>query len=393
MEKAVEKELTTKYPSSDPSPLESDFGWLTVENGKATIDWDDFLYWIGTEKTGLKTAPAFSNKGTPNQHPALNEDNIFGTKEDPYSPFEFWSWNNHTAEGVAVGKNNTGLDWDEYMLTDEGLKLALQSKMTNPIPYLLSESEGTSAPYWYVRHGMTDRDTSFAVEATLYYALLNDNTVKDLNFNFAWLKDHSGDYDVPEVYAWLADVLAGEGYVSNPFVDVSESNWFYNAVKFVNQGGLMNGTSANTFSPDQTTTRGMIVTILYRLEGSPSVGANPFTDVAADQWYTNAVAWALENDVVKGYENNLFGPNDPITREQMALILNNYAALKEYDVSARANLADFTDSGNISSWAQEALSWANADGLITGRGNNLLAPKGNAARSEIATILMRFLDK
>ena len=210
LERSVEKAISDLANGADYVNEIGEYSWLTIDGDAATIDWDKYLYWIGTEQTGLKTAPAFSNRGTTNQHPALNEDNLFGSTSDPYSPFEFWSWNNHIGEDVNVGMNNTGMDWGEYMQTDEGKALQLQMKMTNPIPYLQSASEGDSAPYWYVRHGMADRDTSFAVEATLYYALMADSSVSDVNFSFAWLKPHSGDYDVSEAYAWLAEILGGE---------------------------------------------------------------------------------------------------------------------------------------------------------------------------------------
>lgn len=178
----------------------------------------------------------------------------------------------------------------------------------------------------------------------------------------------------------------------NPFIDVKEDDWFFDAVRFVNQNGMMNGTSATTFAPSDITTRGMIVTILYRLEGEPIVFRNPFNDVVAGQWYTDAVIWAAQNEIVKGYGNDLFGPNDPITREQMAVILNNYAKFKGYDTSAKADLTAFIDRDEISSWATDALAWANADGMVTGMSNDLLAPKGNAVRAQVATIFMRFME-
>lgn len=206
MEKGVEKEINTEYPSIDGAPNADAYDWLTITGSEASIDWNEFLYWIGTEQSGLKTAPAFSNRGSANQHPILNEDNIFGTEDQAYSPFEFWSWNNNIENGNGVGKDDTGLDWEEYIETDAGKTLLAQMKMTNPVPYLNSR-DGDSAPYWYVRHGMADRDTSFAVIATLYYSLINDKSVKDVNFNYAWLRPHSGDYDVQEAYDWLAAVL------------------------------------------------------------------------------------------------------------------------------------------------------------------------------------------
>lgn len=178
----------------------------------------------------------------------------------------------------------------------------------------------------------------------------------------------------------------------NPFTDVKTGDWFYDAVQYVKENGLMNGTSATLFSPHANTTRGMVVTILYRMAGSPAVtAANPFDDVAAGQYYTNAVIWASESKIVTGYGNGKFGPNNAITREQMAVILMNYAKLKGYDVSARAGLSGFDDVASVSGWAQDALSWANAKGLIQGSSNQL-TPGGNAERCQVAAILQRFIE-
>jgi hypothetical protein len=178
----------------------------------------------------------------------------------------------------------------------------------------------------------------------------------------------------------------------NPFTDVNEDDWFYNAVSFVNENGLMTGTGETTFSPAANTSRGMIVTILWRLEGEP-VAEKPFTftDVGDGKWYYKAVAWAAENGIVDGYSADKFGPEDNITREQMAKILCSYAAYKSYDVSARGDLSAFTDSP--SGWALEYVQWAVAEGLIQGKDNAILDPLGKTKRSECAAILQRFIEK
>jgi len=176
----------------------------------------------------------------------------------------------------------------------------------------------------------------------------------------------------------------------NPFTDVFESDWFYDGVAYVAQNGLMQGVGGGKFNPSGTTTRGMIVTILYRLEGEPTVSQSTFTDVATGQWYTDAVAWAAANKIVEGYGNNTFGPNDDITREQMATILYRYAVYQGYDVRGLANLSGYTDVGTVSDWALTAMRWANSEGLITGRTTTTLVPKDNAIRAEAATIFMRF---
>lgn len=178
-------------------------GWLVFnEDGSYEYDIDKHLYYVA-KYTALKPAPAFSNKGLFVTH--MNEDSLFGSAEVPYCPFNEYSWNNDK-ELNGVGMDETGMSWDEYMETEMGRELAMQIKMTSAIDYLL---EGTSdiAPYWYIRHGMDDRDTSFAVEALLFNAVRNNSKIADSNVGFAWLKHHSGDYDVPEAYSWLKIVL------------------------------------------------------------------------------------------------------------------------------------------------------------------------------------------
>ena len=187
-----------------------------------------------------------------------------------------------------------------------------------------------------------------------------------------------------------------EGQWTNPFVDVPEDAWYYDAVRYVNEKGLMAGTSANTFAPDLTTTRGMIVTILYRLEGSPNIEDEiwgyPFKDVDANAYYATAVYWARMNGIVAGYSDELFGPNDTITREQMAVILYRYAQYKGCDTTAKSDLSNYTDAARVGSWAVEAIRWANAEGLISGTSDTTLSPQGGATRSQAATILMRFCE-
>ena len=181
---------------------------------------------------------------------------------------------------------------------------------------------------------------------------------------------------------------------TNPFVDVPEDAWYYDAVRYVNEKGLMAGTSATTFAPDLTTTRGMIVTILYRLEGSPNIEDEiwgyPFKDVDANAYYATAVYWARMNGIVAGYSDELFGPNDTITREQMATILYRYAQYKGCDTKAKADLSSYTDAAQVGSWAVEAIRWANAEGLVSGTSATTLTPKGSATRAQVAVILTRF---
>ena len=152
----------------------------------------------------------------------------------------------------------------------------------------------------------------------------------------------------------------------------------------------MNGKSDTVFDPNGTTTRGQIVAILWRLEGSPKVDAADFTDVASGLYYTDAVAWAAANGIVTGYADGSFKPNVPITREQMATILYRYCKYKGLTVSAAADLSGFADRNRIAPYAEEALAWANAVGLVNGKSASALDPTGSATRAQVATILMRF---
>ena len=178
-----------------------------------------------------------------------------------------------------------------------------------------------------------------------------------------------------------------------PFTDVAESDWFYDAVRYDYENGLMGGVGDNLFAPNNPTTRAQLVTILYRLEGEPEVsGQSGFTDVEADTWYTDAVTWAAEEGVVNGVSETQFAPGNNITREQLATILFRYAQAKGYDVSARADLSGFPDAGDIQSYATEGLSWAVAEGLLQGFEDDSLRPQSTATRAQIATILMRFCE-
>ena len=181
--------------------------------------------------------------------------------------------------------------------------------------------------------------------------------------------------------------------VSDIFVDVAPDAWYVDAVQFAYDEGIMTGTSETTFSPALTTTRGMIVAILHRLEGSPTVSGDRFTDVADGDWYADAVNWAASEGIVNGMSATTFAPNAWVTREQLAAILYNYAEHKGMDVSARADLSDYSDAGSISDWAKDVLSWANAEGLVNGVTKDTLVPQENATRAQVAAIFARFLNE
>jgi len=353
--------------------------WLKFnEDGSYEYDYDAHVLWVA-QQTALKISPAFSNVGTGYKE-FMNEDNLFGAPEDVYSPFNEYSWSIDATKN-AVGQDDTGKTWDEYMATEDGKRLALQIKMTNPIPYLLDEADGDSAPYWYVRYGMADRDSSFAVEAVLNAAMDADKSIKDKTFEFAWLKPHSGNYDVPEAYAWLKSILPAD------FEDVADDAWYAEAVDTVVEAGLMNGVSATEFAPKATMTRAMLATILYRMAGEPAVEkAAEFKDVEAGKWYSDAIAWAAAEGIVNGYGDGLFGTNEAVTREQFVTMLYRFYGEKAVE---GVKLDQFTDAAAVSAWAVDAIEWAVAEGIIEGNPDGTVNPKGTASRAEAAVMLGR----
>lgn len=183
--------------------------------------------------------------------------------------------------------------------------------------------------------------------------------------------------------------------VALPFTDVKSGNWFYDAVKYAYEQGLMTGTSATTFAPNGTMNRAMIVTVLYRLEKSPAVtGASKFTDVPAGQWYSDAVAWAAANKIVNGYDETTFGPMNAVTREQMAAILFRYEQVKGLEnVTLEENLNRFPDQNKISAYAIPALQWAVGQKIINGNADGTLDPTGTATRAQVAQIFTNLLNK
>ena len=216
-----------------------------------------------------------------------------------------------------------------------------------------------------------------------------------------WYSDQSLTNQISEVsltknmtvYAgWRAD--ENLDIVVNPFTDVSEKDWFYNDAMFVYKNGLMLGTSKTLFSPHGTVTRGMMATILWRMEGSLAPkDENSFTDVEAGMWYADAITWTTENGIFAGYSKDKFGPDDPITREQLTAIFYRYADYKGYKLTVTGNLDKFEDADKITDYAKTVMQWAVGNGLIKGKSENLLDPQGTATRAEIAAMLHRFVEK
>lgn len=205
-----------------------------------------------------------------------------------------------------------------------------------------------------------------------------------------------GAYDAgQQTYAF--DVVNGVTAIARfPFTDVVAGTWYYGAAAYAYNNGLFAGMTPTTFAPNATMTRAMLVSVLWRLAGEPAPKTpNTFVDVPDGAWYTDAVTWAAENGVVSGIGGSRFDPSGFVTREQTAEILYNYAHSKGYDVSARADLTAFPDAGSVSGWAEEALSWANAAGLINGTvrdGQTILDPQGSASRAQVAMILMNYVE-
>lgn len=205
-----------------------------------------------------------------------------------------------------------------------------------------------------------------------------------------------GAYDAgQQTYAF--DVVNGVMAIARfPFTDVVAGTWYYGAAAYAYNNGLFAGMTPTTFAPNATMTRAMLVSVLWRLAGAPAPKApNTFVDVPDGAWYTDAVTWAAENGVVSGIGGSRFDPSGFVTREQTAEILYNYAHSKGYDVSARADLTAFPDAGSVSGWAEKALSWANAAGLINGTvrdGQTILDPQGSASRAQVAMILMNYVE-
>ena len=216
-----------------------------------------------------------------------------------------------------------------------------------------------------------------------------------------WYSDHNLTNQVSEVsltknmtvYAgWRADETPDT--VANPFTDVFEKDWFYDDAMFVYKNGLMLGTSKTLLSPHGTVTRGMMATILWRMEGSLAPkGENSFTDVEAGMWYTDAITWAAENGIFAGYSMDKFGPDDPITREQLTAIFYRYADYKGYKLTVTGNLDKFEDADKITDYAKMVMQWAVGNGLIKGKSETLLDPQGTATRAEISAMLHRFIEK
>lgn len=208
----------------------------------------------------------------------------------------------------------------------------------------------------------------------------------------AALEDGSYQFTQPRGTVTINVTFAKKPVEPLPFVDVAVEEWYGDAVATVYAQGLMMGTAEDTFAPELAATRGMVVSILHRLAGSPTVNAEVFADVAIDDWYGQAVAWAANEGIASGTNAETFSPNAAVTREQLAALLCNFAAQQGMDTTARSDLSSFDDAETVSDWAQDAVSWAHAEGLLAGTSATTLSPQGEATRAQLAAMLVRFSD-
>ncbi|WP_169515439.1 S-layer homology domain-containing protein [Anaerovorax odorimutans] len=243
-----------------------------------------------------------------------------------------------------------------------------EGEVTVTLPYELKDKEQTlGVVIWYIN------DSGEIVDMPCDYDIKN----KEATFTTNHFSYYAVGYD--KSLEW-----------NNPFTDVKETDWFFKAVANINRKGLMSGVSKTQFKPNDNTTRAMLVTILYRMENSPDIDNNAaFKDISNSSWYADSVSWAVKNNIVNGYSQRTFAPNDPITREQLVSVLYRYKKMKNADMSANGNTKDFKDASLISSWASDSIKWALGAEVLTGKGNGNLDPKGNATRAEVAALIER----
>lgn len=305
----------------------------------------------------------------------------------------------YTFDGWIINGEKYAAGQEVKITADTEISADWQPPYTGKYSYEIFTKVGENGTISVDRYATEGDDVTITVSPDEAY-LLDELTVtangkevevKDNGDGTYTFKMPSADAKIVVTFAEDPDWEPEPEEPAMPFTDVNENDWFYDVVLYAYDNGLMTGVSATEFAPNQTTTRGMIVSMLARLEGVTSAESAGFTDVAESDWYATAVNWAASVGVVNGYEDDTFRPNAPITREQMAAILYNYADYKGYDVSARADLSDYADAASISSWAEDVLAWANAEGLINGMTATTIDPQGATTRAQTAAMFERFL--
>ena len=346
------------------------------KNYVETIQAPDILggYWLGEFDNGQNSGWMYTVNG---DHPGL------GLKEQDLEDGDEVIW--HYVDDYTLEERKPSSKYYERWL--EADDISPETYVKRHLDKIVTiEGEGEVKPELKMSHiGKDVKFTFTPAEGWIIKSVYVDGKDKGAIETYTY-KDLAMDARIEVVFA------RNVAFQMN-FVDVPESQWFYDDVYFAVSNGLFNGIDEDTFAPNASMTRAMLVTVLYRLEGQPAVyGGSAFSDVATGQWYTDAVIWATRNGIVNGLGNGNFGTNDNVTREQMAAILYRYAQNCGYDTTARADLSGYTDADKISAYAQEAMSWANAMGLVNGRTATSLAPTGTATRAEVAAIFHRFVE-
>jgi hypothetical protein len=436
--------------------------WIAVTNGVATItDLDRFLTEVPS--SALKMPPAFNGMGLDPQT-SQNENNLWGAPGAAYGLGHEWAYDHASAAAKAMIPNYSAYgSYANYLKSSAGKSVALQMKMSSPIPYLVgaaktpylvtsgaeSSDAADPAPYWYVRHGHADRDTSFAIGTLLYYSLLNNDAVdKDaLNFNFAWKKAHSGNYDTLEAFAWLDEVLEAEdqktavagggsgggggGSVSQPpAAQPADSDEEQNSGAAAQTGGSSSGTSAESLPAalrsfpdsaqisswaapylDKLVTDGIMtgradgsldpkgdisraefakmITVAFSLQ--PTDNVTSFSDVRAGDWYKEYVDNAYSNGLINGIGGSVFAPNANISRQDLCVIA--YRALLEANITLPEGLEpDFSDEDAIAEYAAAAIRVLYRLGIISGRSDGSFDPAASITREEAAKILAGVME-
>ncbi len=282
-------------------------------------------------------------------------------------------------------------DYDRGINDDSTLMLEIMS----PINYILETDEmyegATMAPYWRLRIGSSDGDHGAPAAWLIAEGLEANHPEVNVDMAISWGMGHGqAELTDQDLYDYIDATMVTEDGLKqvfvNPYKDVSSDAWYYDAVMWASENGLMNGMTTKTFEPDTTTTRAMLVTTLYREAGSPAVsGTSGFSDVPSNAWFADAINWAAKEGIVTGYDENTFGPDDPLTREQLVTILYRYAG----SPNTAGSLSQFSDAKDVSDYAADAMCWAIENGIIEGRTDGTLDPQGEATRAELATILMR----
>ena len=290
------------------------------------------------------------------------------------------------ADVVCTAGETPVKTWNITYVTDGGT-------INGAYPTTYTEGTVTVLPTNVTKSGYTFLGWFTAYTGGVQIRQIGATETGDKVFYAHWKKNAD---PIDPIIPILPGIIGGNtgSNIKLPFGDVTVSDWFYDDVRYVYANGIMDGTSSDRFAPNAPLTRAMIVTILYRMAGSPSVsGSSDFTDVAAGKWFAKAVAWAAANGIVNGYGDSLFGPNDPVTREQLAAILYRYAVYGGMTaVTLEENLGSFADTAQLSAYAIQAMNWAVGQGLINGSGSNLV-PKAQATRAQVAAIIHRYLER